>query len=248
MTDLEFSARVLALWDFRDPAGSQVRFAEAADGEPDPAYRQSLLTQLARAQGLQEQYLDGHATLDSLGDPGDMSDEPGVRSLLERGRLHNSAGEPETAAPLFQAAYDRAAAADLAGLAADAAHMLAIALPKEHHEKWARKGMAVAEGSPDPLAIRMRAALLNNLGWTYADDGRWADALVLFEQAIDARRDVGDAYGYHVARWTKARALRGLGRHDEALTELRELAATEEGANDSYVAEEIAENEKASAG
>jgi tetratricopeptide (TPR) repeat protein len=123
--------------------------------------------------------------------------------------------------------------------------MLAIALPKEEHEEWARRGIAVAEGSDDPLATRMTAALLNNLGWTYADDGRWSEALDLFEQAIQARLKASDAYGVHVARWTRARAPRALGRHEEALTDLRELAATDVGAADSYVAEEIAENEKA---
>jgi len=248
MTDLAFAARVLELWDFRDPAASQVRFAEAAEAEPDVAHRQSLITQLARAQGLQEAYADSHATLDTLGDPADLADEPGVRALLERGRAFNSSGAPETAVSLFRAAYERAAAAGLTGLAADAAHMMAIALPAEQHEDWAQKGLTIAEGSPDPLAIRMRAALLNNLGWTYADDERWADALGLFEQAIDARRQTGDAYTVHVARWTRARALRALGRHDEALAELRELAATPDGADDQYVAEEIAENEKALAG
>jgi hypothetical protein len=35
-----------------------------------------------------------------------------------------------------------------------------------------------------------------------------------------------------------------LGRHDEALAELRQLAATPEGAEDHYVAEEIQANER----
>jgi tetratricopeptide (TPR) repeat protein len=245
MTDLPFAARVLALWNFRDPAESQVRFAAAADQEADSASRQSLLTQVARAQGLQERYAEGHATLDALGDPAELADEPGVRVLLERGRLHNSGGEPATAVPLFQAAYERAVGAGLPGLAADAAHMMAIALPKEEHEEWTHRGLVAAEDSDDPLAVRMRAALLNNLGWTYADDERWVDALGLFERAIDARRDAGDAWGLHVARWTRARALRALGRYDEALVELRALAATEEGADDAHVHDEIAENEKA---
>ncbi len=245
MTDRSFAERVLALWDFRDPAGSQVRFTEAADTEPDQQLRQALRTQVARTQGLQEAYAAGHATLDGLGDPADLADEPAVRALLERGRLYNSAGEPPTAVPLFQAAYERAAAAGLIGLAADAAHMLAIALPREQHELWARRGLAIAQGSADPLAIRMRAALLNNLGWTYADEDRWADALPLFEQAVDVRRGAGDGWGLHVARWTVARALRALGRHQQALAELRELAATADGAGDTHVAAEIAANEQA---
>jgi len=248
MTDLAFPRRVLDLWDFRDPVGSQLRFADAAETEPEEAHRYSLLTQVARAQGLQGEYEAGHATLDSLGEPAALDDEPGARALLERGRLHNSAGDPQAAVPLFRLAFDRAQRAGLVGLAADAAHMLAIALPPEQHEEWARRGMAIAEGSDDPLATRMTAALLNNLGWTYADDERWAEALDLFDQAIEVRRQTGDPHALLVARWTRAMALRQLGRYEEALADLRELAATKEGASDPYVAEEIAENEKALGG
>jgi tetratricopeptide (TPR) repeat protein len=246
MTDLGFSQRIIDMWDFRDPAASQLRFTEAAAAEPDPAHRQSLLTQVARAHGLQKSLEAGHATLDSLGDPAALADEPGVRALLERGRLHNSGGDPVAAVPLFRAAFDRAEPAGLIGLAADAAHMLAIALPKEEREEWVRRGIAIAEGSDDPLATRMIAALLNNLGWDYADGGRWAEALDLFEQAIDARLRTSDPYAIHVARWTRARALRALGRHGEALADLRALAATDVGAGDPYVAEEIAANELSS--
>ncbi len=245
MADPTTAQRILEMWNFSDPAASQIRFTEAADTEPDVAQRHSLLTQVARAQGLQGDYGAGHVTLDSLGDPSALADDAGVRALLERGRLYNSGGDPQAAVPLFRTAYDRAARAGLAGLAADAAHMLAIALPKEEHERWARRGLAIAEGSDDPLAMRMTAALLNNLGWTYADDERWAEALELFERAIGARLKANDAYGVHVARWTRARALRALGRHEEALADLRALAATEEGAADSHVADEIAENENA---
>jgi len=244
MSDLDFALRVLDLWDFTDPAGSQSRFAEAAEAEPHPAHRDALITQMARAQGLQGRYDDGHATLDRLGDPAELPDEPGVRASLERGRLHNSAGAPQTAVPLFLEAFERACAAGLDGLAADAAHMLAIALPKERHEEWARRGLAVAEGSADPLAPRMAGALLNNLGWTYADDGRWAEALELWERAVEERRRAGNAPALHIARWTRARGLRALGRHEEALVELHELAQTPEGAADPYVAEEIIENER----
>jgi hypothetical protein len=137
----------------------------------------------------------------------------------------------------------------LAGLAADAAHMLAIALP-DQHEQWALRGLAAAEGSDDPLALGMTGALLNNLGWSLADVDRWDEAYPLFDRAVTARAKVVDLLGsdssvksLHVARWTRARAARALGRRDEALAELRELAATPAGAADSYVAEEIAANE-----
>ena len=248
VTDLELAERVLRIWEFTDPVGSQKRFAEAADAEPDLVRRQVLCTQVARAQGLQEEFAAGHATLDALGDPDQLAAEPAVRCLLERGRLRNSAGEPSEAVPLFEQAYERAIASGFAGLAADAAHMLAIALPPDRHQEWADRGLAAAEGSADPLARTMTAALLNNLGWTYADAGRWADALPLFERAVQVRRERGDPEPLHAARWARARALRALGRHDEALAELRALAATPEGAGDHYVTEEIEANERRQTG
>src|SRR3954447_17289125 len=165
---------VLRLWDFRDPAGSQRRFDEALRTTGDPVQAQVLRTQVARAQGLQGDFTGGHASLDALSNAN--AAEPAVRVLLERGRLFNSAGEPDAAAPLFRHAYDRALVTDLDGLAVDAAHMLAIVLPPEEHEEWARRGLDLAEESDDPLARSLIPALLNNLGWTYADEGRWDDA------------------------------------------------------------------------
>lgn len=245
VNDMALAERVLEIWDFADPAGSEARFARAVQAESDPVCRQVLVTQTGRAQGLQDAFEAAHATLDGLGDLDSLAEEPAVRCLLERGRLYNSAGDPAAAVPLFQRAYQRAAAAGMAGLAADAAHMLAIALPPEQHQEWFRRGIAVADGSPDPLARRMMGALLNNMAWTYAEAGRWDDALGLFERAVQVRRTIGEAEPLHVARWARARALRALGRHAEALAELRELAQTPEGAEDSYVAEEIAANQAA---
>jgi tetratricopeptide (TPR) repeat protein len=251
MTDLELAERVLQLWDFTDPAASRARFERAVAAEPDEVRQHVLLTQVARTHGLQQAYDEGHAVLDALGDIDGLAEEPAVRSLLERGRLHNSAGDPAAAVPLFGQAYDRAVAAGLVGLGADAAHMLAIALPAEQQEEWAHRGIALAQspgGGADPLARTMLAALLNNLGWSYADADRWADALPLFERAVELRRERGVAEPLLAARWARARTLRALGRYAEALAEQRELASSPDGAADEYVAAEIAANEAALAG
>jgi len=191
--DVALAERVLRIWEFTDPAGSEARFAQAAQAEADPVCRQVLATQLARAQGMQDAFDKAHATLDRLGDLDGLAEEPGVRCLLERGRLYNSAGDPGVAVPLFRRAYQRAEAAGMAGLAADAAHMLAIVLPPEEHLEWFRRGIAAADGSPDPLARRMMGALLNNMAWSYADAGRWDDALGPFGRAVQVRRAIGDA-------------------------------------------------------
>lgn len=53
------------LWDFDDPAASESRFLAQADGAPEPAHS-AWMTQVARAMGLQEQFVAAHALLDSL--------------------------------------------------------------------------------------------------------------------------------------------------------------------------------------
>lgn len=220
----------LALWDFGDPAGSRKRFEAAALTEPE-LFR----TQVARAYGLEGDFGRGHAILDGL-DQGD------ARVLLERGRLLRSSGDIAGSVPLFRAAFEKGGG----GLRADAAHMLALVLPDEHDE-WARRGLEAAEGAEEPLAWAMTGALLNNLGWKHAGDGRWQEAYELFDRAVAARQRVAEAVqgkaaaeSLHVARWTRARALRELGREDEALAEMTELAMTELGAGDPHVAEELA--------
>jgi tetratricopeptide (TPR) repeat protein len=244
VTDLEFATRLLELWDFEDPAVSRARFTAAADAEPVAANRQSLLTQAARACGLQDEFEAGHGILDALGDPGVLHAEAATRTLLERGRLHHLAGALPPAVPLYQAAYRQAVAAGLVGLALDAAHMLALCLPDEEQD-WVRTGLRLAEGSTDPLVPGMLGALLTNLGFSYVDEDRWDEALDAFGRATRAYQTRPDPATVHQARWTYAWALRALGRHDEALTELRQLAATTIGAADAQVAEEIAENERA---
>lgn len=247
MSDFAFARRVMELWDFDDPAGSQARFADAATGEPDPAHRASLLTQVARAQVMLDDFDAARATLDAVGDPAGLADEPAVRVLLERGRLRHLAGMPDDAVPAYRAALDRATAAGLAGLAVDAAHMLALARPEAEHEEWVRVGLSLADGSADPLVPGMVAALLTNLAWSHVDDDRWEPALDLFERVIEIRRS-GDAASLHTAQWTRAWVLRALGRHEDALGQLRELAGSPLGAADPCVAAEIAENERALTG
>ena len=51
------------LWDFDDPVASEARFREAARQALSPA-RQVLLSQVARALGLQQRYDEAHAVLE----------------------------------------------------------------------------------------------------------------------------------------------------------------------------------------
>lgn len=237
-----------AWWDYDDPAATERRFRELlprAEQQGSADYLAQLLTQIARAQGLQREFAAAHATLDradALAAPELVVAR--VRSLLERGRALNSAGEPERAAPLFQAALELAQAHAADGYAVDAAHMLAIVAPAEQQLAANLRALALAERSRQPAGRRWRASLLNNLGWSYHALGQHERALEHFERALAAREEAGAVGPIRVARWCVGRGLRALGRHAEALALQRALLAEHEqaGSADGYVHEELAEN------
>ncbi len=226
------------LWDFDDPAGSEQRFREAA-AIAEGADQLVLLTQVARALGLQERYDEAHGVLDHLAT---SDQEVATRISLERGRLLRSAGQPDEARPHFEDAAASARAAGLDVLLVDALHMVALVAAGEEQPALNREALAVARGSADPAARDWDASLLNNLGMTHADAGDFESALPLFEQALTARERIGDAGRTRVARWMVGWALRNLGRNAEALSVQRSLKAELEaaGAADPYVDEELA--------
>jgi tetratricopeptide (TPR) repeat protein len=225
------------LWDFDDPAGSEQRF-RAASETAEGTDRLVLLTQVARSLGLQERYDEGHAVLDdlALADP-----EVATRCGLERGRLLRSAGEPDEARPHFDAAAVTAREAGLEALHVDALHMAALVAPAEDQQRLAEEALAVARGSSDEAARNWDASLLNNLGMTHADAEDWPAALAAFEDALEARKRIGDPARTRVARWMVGWALRNLGRTDQARAIQVQLKAELEaaGEEDPYVDEEL---------
>jgi tetratricopeptide (TPR) repeat protein len=226
------------LWDFDDPHGSEVRLRAAAE-DADPDERLVLMTQVARALGLQEQYDEGHAVLDDLSP---LDDEVAVRIALERGRLLRSAGQPEEARPFFEAAARSASAAGLDALWVDALHMSALVADPADQLALGTHALEVARASADPRARDWDATLLNNIGMAHADGGDFTSALAAFEEALAAQRRMGDDSRTRVARWMVAWALRNLGRRDEALAIQQELKAELDaaGTSDPFVDEELA--------
>src|SRR5262245_33322031 len=94
------------LWNYDDPAATERRFRELLPQIPaeTPPYLE-LLTQLARAQGLQRDFDAAHHTLDSVEAAlAGAGERVHIRYLLERGRAFNSSKQPERARPLFIAA------------------------------------------------------------------------------------------------------------------------------------------------
>ncbi len=224
------------LWDYGDPVASEARFRELLPTLDPLDLRLQLRTQIARAQGLQRQFDAAHATLDQVEQ--ELTAETPVarlRYLLERGRVFNSAGSPATACPLFEQAFELAPAGGF--YAVDAAHMLGIAAADDEQLRWNLRALALAEASPDPRTQKWVGSLTNNIGWTYHDAGQFAEALDMFEKALQFREAQGQADAIRVARWSVARVLRSLGRLDEALTMQQTLLPFADG----YAYEEVGE-------
>lgn len=250
-------------WNYGDPAGTRKTFlgylmkhttSHGTDPEPGPrAWRLELQTQIARTHGLEKDFERGHIVLNQVDVEvkalGDSSPVPlhrvRVRSLLERGRLFNSAGDKEKARPLFEEAWEEAREQELDGLAVDAAHMVAIAAMGTDDElTWGRRALALAESSEQPAARKWQGSLLNNIGWTLHDQGDIDGALALWEKQIGVRTAAGKEPALRIARWTHARGLRSAKRHEEALAALDALVKDygEEATSDGFVSEERCEN------
>jgi tetratricopeptide (TPR) repeat protein len=234
-------ARIDELWDFDDPVASESRFRVAAGDASTDRPRDILMTQVARALGLQGRHAEGMAILDATATDGDLEVE--VRTRLERGRLLNTRGDRDEARPEFDAAFEGATSAGLENLAVDALHMLAIVAPENEQLALNERAIALANAAIDPRARRWLASLYNNTAWTHFDAGNLDEALRLFELALEERLVVNKSRETGIARWAVARTLRAQGRTDEALAAQRVLKRfnAEAGIDDPYVEEELGE-------
>jgi tetratricopeptide (TPR) repeat protein len=233
-----------SFWEYSDPAASESRFRSAlASASADE--RLELLTQIARTHSLRRQFDAAHAVLDEV-EPrlGSAGPAPRARYSLERGRTFNSAGDKRRAADLFLEAWNTASAAQLEGLAVDAAHMLAIVEPPASAAQWTKRGVELARASADSKARGLLPALLNNHAWNLFDERKYDEALAVFREAETAWHATGRQPQGRIATWSVARALRALERHDEALRLQTRLEREWEAAGgvDGYVFEEIGEN------
>jgi tetratricopeptide (TPR) repeat protein len=234
--------RLRPLWDFDDLDASERRFRAELDDETSAERRAEILTQLARVEGLRGDFDAGERLIEEA-----ESEATGglarVRIDLERGRLYRSAGEPERGLPLFESAFALAREEDEDFLAADAAHMAALAAPdREACVAWTRCGIELAESSED--ARYWLGPLLNNLGWEHFEAGEHAEALAAFDRALVAREaDPGNPAAIALARYAVGKALRALGRAGEAVLQLEQAVAWAESvrAPDGWFHEELAE-------
>jgi tetratricopeptide (TPR) repeat protein len=236
------SDRLRPLWDFGDLDASERRFRAALAEEPSDEGRSEILTQLARIEGLRGDFDAGERLADEAAALAETSGVAAVRVDLERGRLLRSSGSPEAALPLFASAFDTATHGRHWFLAADAAHMAALAAPgREGFVHWTRRGVDLAEQHEE--ASYWAGPLLNNLGWEHYEAGELEPALDAFERALAAReREPENQEPIALARYAVGKVLRALGRSEEAVPLLEQSVAwaAEEGKPDGWYHEELA--------
>ena len=180
--------RLRPLWDFYDLDATEQRLRVQLDAELDDPGRAEVLTQLARVEGLRDDFDACDRLLEQAEVQAGSSAVAKVRIDLERGRKLRSSGDPEGALPLFEAAFARARDSGEHYLAGHAAHMCALAVSDDRPamEQWTQRGLDLGEREPD--AAYWAGPLLNNLGWAYFDAGEHEHALELFERALEVRR------------------------------------------------------------
>lgn len=236
------------LWNYSEPAQTEAKFKDlipSVQSSGNKDYYLQLITQIARAQGLQRKFDEAHKTLDEV-EKKIKQDTPiaETRFLLERGRVFNSSQKKDKALPLFYNAFELATKRHQDNLAVDAAHMIAISEkdPKTQNE-WNLKAIVIAEKSNDPKAKGWLASLYNNMAWTYHDSGQFEEALRVFQMALIEFEKKGEISTIRIAKYSVARAYRSLKKYSEALNiqiELeKELNAASE--KDGYVYEEQGE-------
>jgi tetratricopeptide (TPR) repeat protein len=210
--------RLRPLWDFDDIDGSERRLDEQLQSEASDAGRAEVLTQLARVQGLRGAFAEGDRLIDQAQALSDGSAAVEARIQIERGRLRNSNGDAGAALPMFRSAFEIALQGGEQFLAADAAHMAAIASPdREGKLEWTERGIRIATETADRDNAYWLGPLYNNLGWEYQDAGEYEAALAAFKRALAARERYPEmpALIEH-AKEAVGEALRALGREEEA--------------------------------
>ena len=242
-----------AFWDLEHPSDTEKRFQEILSqledsAQVDASYRIELLTQLARAQGLQNRFDEAKVNLDRasilINDP-DKTHRlvSKIRHFLELGRIPILQRIPSQARPPVVEAWTLASNAGLDYYSIDAAQMLASIEPQKVKKDWILKALSLAEGSNQPQSKEWLGSLYASLAWLYYDVRQFTTALENFQKTLSEVTQQGKARKIITAKWAVAKTLRALNRLEEAFDMQQVLLAQLNQLNvkDGYVYEELAE-------
>lgn len=191
-----------------------------AESREDKSIYLQILSQIALAQAMQQNFDLAHKTLD-------MADgilEPRyelaqIRLLLERGRVYHQSGNTDKALPLFIKSYEKAKLnKDFDFHTVNAAHMVAIvANDVDDKIKWNKLAIALAEKTHDERCQTWLGAIHNNLAQNYIEAENYSEALESFKKCKAYAEKRGDPIVIRGASWGIARSLRSLNQLEKAL-------------------------------
>ena len=232
------------LWDYSDPAATEVKFREILDTQDtksDLSYHLQLLTQIARTYSLRRSFAKSQQILDDVKNQlGEKIALDHLRYHLEQGRIYNSSGDKGKARIEFEKAL---AMSDEIGEdfhTVDTLHMLAIVSKPDEAIDWNNMAMLKSESSTNERAKNWLGSLYNNLGWSYFGKKDFKQAFAIFRRGMDWHISKGHERQAGIAKWSIARTLRALGKVEEALKMQQELEKENKNP-DAYNYEELAE-------
>ncbi|MES3038712.1 MAG: hypothetical protein V4736_12465 [Bdellovibrionota bacterium] len=211
-------------WNFEDLAETESKIRNLLPQEAGGWNSKNLeiLTQLGRVQGLQGNLSLARATLDQAQKAinqieGPDRIRPEIRFLLEQGRIFCLSMTPFKAQPFFTQAWTLANDANETFFAIDAALMLSISQPPKSKNEWLQKALALAEKTEKEQGQLWLAQLYTMDGWHSFDFRLFDKALESFQKAFQRPRAANEKNKEIIIRWCVARALRAVGRTEEAL-------------------------------
>jgi tetratricopeptide (TPR) repeat protein len=227
------------LWDSGDPVASLERFRRdvcAAAVDVDKAFA---LTQVARALSLQGQFVEARAALAEADQLLPASGKHRAQYWIELGRIENNEHNPVQALSCFQKSLTLATDAHAEYLMVDAAHMIAIVVPKEKQPASGEFALALARQAAEEKTRHWIGPVANNLGWTYMESGQPENAVECFRESLGYRLTQKEHTPVRLARYALGCALRGARHFDEAVLVLNEALAM--GGSIGFIEEELAE-------
>ncbi len=241
-----------AMWDYQKPDQTEQLFLSvlktvknSAETSYDRNYHVELLTQIARAQGMQGKFELAEQTLNSADSLITENTKTGkIRFLLEKGRLLNSSDKREDAGSIFLQAYNYGTAQKLDFYTLDSIHMLAIVESPEKQLAWNLKAINIAANSDDMRCKSSLGTLYSKVGWRYHDLADYAKAMEYFQDGLEYRQNSNDAKATRIAKWTVGRCYRSLKEYAKAkeiMLALEKEIDENELPKDGYVYEELAE-------
>jgi len=145
------------------------------------------LTQVARTLGMQGHFVEARAALAEADQLLPASGKQRAQYWLELGRIENGEHNPVEALSCFQKSLGFATDAHDEYLMVDAAHMIAIVVPKESQPESGEFALSLARNASDEKTRRWTGPIANNLGWTYMESGQPENAVKCFRESLAYR-------------------------------------------------------------